>query len=227
MKIFKSLLHLFYPHNCIHCHEELLDKEKFICFTCADNMPRTFFENQKENPTEKTISQRDLFKNAFSYLYFNKNALSQSILHEIKYKRNKSLAIDIGEKVAVECQTFFKNYDVLIPVPLNWRKEAKRGFNQSALIAKGISNITHIPLAHQYLSRTKNTDTQTKKSRKERIENVKDAFLWQHVSQLEEKHILLIDDVITTGATIESILEAGKEYELKISFFTLAIAIES
>lgn len=165
---------------------------------------------------------------AGSYLYYNKNEQVKELLNQIKYENNTQLAIDLGKLMGNEYLAILKNeIDLIIPIPLHTEKYQLRGYNQAELIANGLSEVTGIPVMNQILKRGKNTISQTKFSRENRFQNVNNAFVIQHPEKIAQKRILLLDDVITTGATLES---AGlKLYENKIkslSILTLATAFE-
>jgi ComF family protein len=161
--------------------------------------------------------------------YFNKDARIQDVLHALKYRKNTEIGLMLGRKFAEEIKmcTWIADIDCLIPIPLSQKKTQKRGYNQSEYIAKGMGEILNLGVITTAVERVKHTETQTSKTRSERLDNMKAAFEVKDPSLLNQKHVLLIDDVITTGATLESCAEAIlKQGNTKLSIATLAYAID-
>lgn len=215
-----DLIHLFFPKLCIACNGNLLKNESFLCTGCLLHLPQTRFHQTPQNPLEKIFWGRLPLEQAFAFLHFKKGNAVQHILHEIKYKNNKELAIFIGRYYGSILKTAAIKPDGVAAIPLHRNKLRKRGYNQSALIAQGISESLQVADLSDGLQRLKSTETQTKKSRFERWENVEEVFAVTRPEAFEHKHILLIDDVITTGATIEA---CGKAL-LQLSGTKLSIA---
>jgi ComF family protein len=169
-------------------------------------LPETNNHLQKENGVEKSLWGRIPFDRAFSFLYFNQFGLTQKLLHELKYKGNQELAYYLGEIYASKIKQTVQNHgiDSVIAIPLHKNKLQKRGYNQSLAFAKGLGETLGLEDLSSNIIRNKETDTQTKKSREERWENVESIFSVKNPELLKNKHILVVDDVITTGATIES-----------------------
>lgn len=189
-------------------------------------MPRTNFHSLEGNRAEQLFWGHIPIEKATSFLHYSKGSPYRKILYHLKYYNCKELGAHMGRIIASELNSsgFFNGVDILIPVPLHKQKEKDRGYNQSEWIAKGISQITGIPLSAGSLIRTVPTSTQTRKSTFERRENVQSAFTSLVNNNLHEKHVLLIDDVLTTGATLSSCALAIKKYHnVKISILTLAI----
>lgn len=197
---------LFFPKICGGCNITLAKGEHHLCLNCRTTLPFTNFENIKNNPVEKLFFGRVNIEFATSMLFFSQTEKVQNILHNIKYNEQKELAVYIGNIFGERLQNspFLNNVSTIIPVPLHPQKEHLRGYNQSTLFAKGVNKILNIDLQDDNLVRVVNTSTQTKKSRLERIENVENVFKVKYPEQLKNKHILLLDDVLTTGATLES-----------------------
>jgi len=218
---------LFYPKICGACDNSLLKGEEHLCFICSNNLPYTRFEKIRDNPAEKIFAGRIPIEFATSLLFFSKAELTQKILHNIKYNYRKQLAVFTGKKLGesiLSAHTQFQ-FDAIIPVPLHQKKELLRGYNQSYLIAEGIATVLNIPVYNKIIRRTKNTDTQTKKSRSERWENINNVFETTETAIIQNKHLLLVDDVLTSGATLEACVAALKLNEnIKVSIATLAIA---
>ncbi len=204
--IFQSTLHLLYPHVCTGCGSDLLREDNQLCLRCIHNLPHTNFARMANNPLEKEFWGRIPLVSAFSQFYFAKEFLVQHLIHELKYKSDSEIGIYMGEimgKTMLETHRF-KDVDALIPLPLYADKERKRGYNQATIICNGISSITKIPVLNGAVIRQHATETQTRKHRTERWENVKDSFKVAKENELKGKHLLLVDDVVTTGATLEA-----------------------
>jgi ComF family protein len=225
--IFKSTLHLFYPHLCVGCGSDLIDTGNIICLRCINNLPVTDFASFPDNPIERIFLGRiDLFA-AHSEFYFTKFSLVQQLIHQLKYKGNKAIGIWLGEYLGTSLQKSnrFHQADLLVPMPLHVKKEKIRGYNQSAVICEGISRTLHIPVMYENVVRTKRTDTQTRKHRTERWNNVEGSFEVLRPWELDGKCVLLVDDVLTTGATLESCGQAILERaDCKLGIVTLAHA---
>lgn len=224
---FSDIYELFYPKICGACNGMLLKGEQHLCFICLNNLPFTKFENIKENPAQKIFEGRIPIEFATSYLYFSKSELTQNILHNIKYGHRKQLATYVGKQLGESIAQIHEahQFDIVIPVPLHPKKTNLRGYNQSELIAEGIANVLNVPINTKIIRRIHNTSTQTQKSKSERWENIKDAFELIDEKAIYNKHILLVDDVLTSGATLEACATSLKINEnIKISIATLAIA---
>lgn len=220
-------IHLFFPHHCLGCGSDLLETKNLLCLKCIHDLPHTHFASYADNPVEKIFRGRIKITSAHSEFYFTKDSLIQHLVHLLKYKSNPGIGIYLGECLGNSLLHAgrFNSIDALIPLPLFPEKERKRGYNQAALICKGIHHIIPVPVIKNNLIRQRPTETQTKKHRTERWDNVKDSFVINDPSVLEGKHILLVDDVITTGATLEAAGSALlKLRDLTLSFATLAVA---
>lgn len=201
-----SILNLFYPRVCAACGETLLKDEETVCLKCRYTLPFTGYENHADNPLAQVFYGRVRFHAVTACFFFAKSGKVQHLIHELKYKNNPEAGFFLGQELGktIKDAPLFQGIDYLIPVPLHPRREKQRGYNQSLLIAQGINEVTGIPIGDKYLIRAVYTTTQTKKSADERHKNVKDIFEVRFPEELEGKHVLLIDDVLTTGATLES-----------------------
>lgn len=222
-----DFIRLIYPQNCVACGNNLYKHEEAICNYCKTHLPKTNFHNSIKNPVEALFYGRVPIQLASSFYTFTKHGGIQKILHSIKYKHNKDLAVLLGTWYANELknQEIIKHTDIIIPVPLHPKKLIIRGFNQSEEFANGLAQNLNIPVNTTSLVRNTFTETQTKKNKFERWENVEDKFSLMHPEQIENKHIILVDDVITTGATIEAcchVLQQAKD--VKISVLSIAYA---
>jgi ComF family protein len=222
-----ALLELFYPRLCLVCGEKLIADENYICLKCLLHAPRTNFHLEPENRMEQVFYGRVPIERATAFFEFKKGSNYQKILHHLKYKGSKELGEFMGSRYAGEIKdsNFTQHIDLICPVPLHPRKERKRGYNQSYHLAKGLSDVLQIPIANDALVRKTFSSTQTRKTRYERWENVEDIFQVISPVSFTKKHILLIDDVVTTGATLEACAATIlKSCDCKISLLTLAIA---
>jgi len=227
MNIIANILGLIYPNLCIVCGESLINSENQICMSCVSEMPRTNFHRVKDNIVEKKFWGKVKIEKGTSFFYFAKGSPFQKTLHELKYKGNKKIGKILGMYAATDLieDNYFSEVDVIIPVPLHPKKLKKRGYNQSEWIAQGLSQILEKPMETKFLHRIRNTETQTKKGVFERFENTEGIFCVEKNGQLAGKHILLVDDVLTTGSTIEAAAQALLSVEsVKVSVFTLAMA---
>jgi ComF family protein len=225
--LFQSATHLFYPHICTGCGSDLLKPEDLLCLQCIHELPHTEFEKYPNNPIERIFYGRLQIENAHAGFYFSKGVLMQTLVHDFKYKGNKDIGIYLSKMMAEKIMISgrFKNIDYLIPLPLYADKEFKRGFNQAKIICDGMSEVMNVPVLANNVTRIRFTETQTKKHRTERWDNVAESFKVENPEPLRYKHIMLVDDVITTGATLEACAQKIAALEgTKISIVTLTTA---
>ena len=201
-----AIIGLFYPSVCAACGCSLYKWEHTVCTRCRGFLPKTGYELNEDNPLAQLFYGRVRLKAVTACFFFSKEGKVQHLIHELKYKGNADAGIFLGHELgkSIKEASLFQGIDYLIPVSLHPKREKERGYNQSLMIAKGISEVTGIPVGEKYLVRSINTTTQTHKSKEERWKNVKDIFEVRHSEQLEGKYVLLIDDVLTTGATLEA-----------------------
>ncbi len=230
MKINFSLINdfvsLVFPRVCVACNISLFKHEFYLCSYCKNNLPKANFHKSELSSVHKALYGRVPLIGAASYYLFSKNSKVQHVLHHVKYRNGKDLAVKIGEWMGYELNkhTWINSIDALVPIPLHPKKQIERGYNQSEQYAIGLSKETNIKVM-PILNKTIYTSSQTKKNRLARWENVKDNFSIQ-ADTLNLNHIALIDDVITTGATIESAYQAlvNSGYSGKISVVSIAYA---
>lgn len=225
--LWHNMLHFVYPRLCVSCDKTLLSEEETLCIECDGMLPATNYHHIEGNETEQRFEGRIKFEHATSLAYYTKEGLLQYLLQEFKYKGNKNVGSFLGKKLgaAIKKTDWAATIDLVVPVPLHSKKASTRGYNQSEIMAQEIACMLNIPVHTAGLIRIRNTDTQTSKSRSERAENMKDAFSLKDPSAFANKHILLLDDVLTTGATIEGCVMAMSAVEgLKISVATIGIA---
>lgn len=223
----QSLLHLLYPRLCDGCHTPLHLQETGLCLHCRLLLPVTAYHSIADNETANRFAGRLPFQYATSYLYFTDGGIVQHLLHGLKYRNRQETGVELGRLFGQDLKTagWSKNIDCLVPVPLHTQKEAKRGYNQSALLAKGMEETLDIPAIPTALRRIRHTESQTHKTRAERAQNVANAFEVVDEKAYRDKHVLVLDDVLTTGATLEACAQAILSVPgTKVSFATLAIA---
>jgi ComF family protein len=224
-----GLAHLFYPELCEGCNNELNVPEKVLCLHCALQLPRTSFHHIQENKTFQNFIGRVPIEKATSFVFFTKEGLMQHLLHRFKYKGRKEIGTYLGKSLGEELKKcgWLDNIDIIIPVPLYARKEYSRGYNQARLFAEGIAAVAGLTVWNADLVRLSNTATQTRKSRAERIDNVQGVFNLKQPERLKNKRILLVDDVLTTGATLEACaIELLKAEGVQVSIATIALATD-
>ena len=221
------LLSLFYPDECVVCKNILIEGEEFLCLHCLHKLPKTNHHLCPENAASKKLIGKVIFKNATACLFYSKGGLSQSLIAEIKYKGNRRFGTWIGAYLASDIKNsgFFDDIDLLVPIPLHKKKLRKRGFNQAEIIAQGIADTTGIPIDTNGLLRAIANPTQTKKGSFERWLNTKDIFVVEDVDCFKNKRILLIDDVFTTGSTIEAAIDVINKKCENVEVSVLALAL--
>jgi ComF family protein len=217
-----SLLHLLFPHVCAGCGSDVLTTETVLCMQCIEAMPETNFEPHTGNPVEKLFWGRLPLNAATAQFYFTKESLLQHLMHQFKYKSNKELGLQLGKVMGQQLLKAdrFTGIDALIPLPLFPAKEKRRGYNQATLLCNGMAAVMNVPVLNNVISRPQHTETQTKKGRIERWQNIEGKFMVTKPEAIAGKHLLLVDDVVTTGATLES---CGIEL-MKIDNVTLSLA---
>lgn len=224
-----GLLNLFYPELCQNCQRHLNNEEQVLCLHCVLKLPKTNFHLLAENKASDIFIGRIPIESATTFVYFTKDGMIQHLLHQFKYRGKKRIGLLFGNLLAMDvsdCE-WIKEIDVIIPVPLHKKKERSRGFNQAEIFARGLGTTLAIEVRTDAVTRIKFAASQTTKSRQERLENVTGIFRARAHHNLENKHILLVDDVLTTGATLESCaLELLKIPGIKISIATIAFATD-
>lgn len=227
--IIKNVGAFFFSSYCAGCGQSFKGQEDILCTHCFLNLPLTNSWEKKENIIYRKLYGRFPFEKAVSFLYFTKSGLTQHLIHQFKYQKRKDIAVYLTELFAKELKkvNWQQDIQIIIPVPIHKKKKNIRGYNQAELIALLLGETLQIAVSTNVLIKNKHTESQTRKSIIQRIENVKDVFAIQKSMDLENKHILLVDDVLTTGSTIEHCSEVLLKIPgVKLSIATLAAVWE-
>jgi ComF family protein len=222
----RDIVGLLYPKICEACGSFLYKNESIICTKCIHDIPKTDFHKYPENSFSRMFWGKVKIEMAAAFFYFNKGGKYQNLLHKLKYSGNAHLGALLGRLFASELLSSpVANIDFIIPIPLHKNKLLKRGFNQSEIIAKGIAGILQKPMYPHLIKRTVDTDTQTRKNKYDRWLNTQNIFCTKKREPFKHKHVLLIDDVVTTGATMEACAKPILEIDgAKVSIAALAVA---
>jgi ComF family protein len=204
-----ALKSVFFPHTCAACGTNQLSDSSGICSSCLWELPLTGHASIPANEVEKIFYGRLSLRHAGATTYFTPGSSVQEILHQLKYSYRKELGLQLGEWMGYQLKAsgWISEIDYLLPMPLHRKRKAERGYNQAALLAEGIQIQTGIPMQTEYLERITATRSQTRQHRSERWQNMREVFRVSQPPALQNKHVLLIDDVITTGATLEAMGE--------------------
>jgi ComF family protein len=213
--ILSDFFALFFPNYCFGCRDGLVHGEEILCTQCIAELPRLDYFELRDNPITDRFVGRLSIKHGWALLKFQKSGIVQNLLHELKYNNHPEVGVKLGKILANSLlqHSVGSDIDLIIPVPLHRNRLRVRGYNQSAMIAKGVSEVLSIPFDDTVMIRLSATKTQTKKSKVDRWENVSQVFQVAKPDAVSGKRVLLVDDVITTGATIEAcaqkLLSAG------------------
>jgi len=221
-----SLLSLLFPPFCIHCGRTC-GFRSYLCFQCESALIETDHFQLENNSVKQRLNVRAHFESGAALYIFKKHTPIQRLIHHLKYKSNFRIAELLGQRFgrAYLNSTYLISADIIIPIPIHAKRLKKRGYNQSLLFAKGISKITNIPVVADALKTYRQRVTQTQKSRMDRFENIKNSFKLVNESRLADKCVLLVDDVMTTGATLEAAIETlSKVSNIKIQIGLMALA---
>lgn len=223
-----GLLHLLYPNLCVGCEQDLPGSGHCFCLSCR----------RKLHPTDMHLSQSNAFTERFwgrlpivtgsALYYFNRKSPIQKALHRLKYQNQADIGIRLGNVFGrlLKQSPYYQELEGIVPVPLHPKKERLRGYNQSAMLAKGLADALQIPVMTNVLIRTAYSESQTRKKRMARFDNVQEVFAVQHPDRIRGKHLLLVDDVLTTGATLEACGSALLDIpSVRLSMATIAVAV--
>ncbi|MES2796619.1 MAG: ComF family protein [Bacteroidota bacterium] len=228
MQLFHQFINLLFPQTCNACSEVLLKSEKILCTTCLLHLPKANIGFSNSQNLENRFIGKVEIKGAYSFLKYSKGGKVQNLLHNLKYKNRQEAGIFLGKLFGNQLinDGNLPKIDLLIAIPLHERKLLTRGFNQSDLIADGLSEVLNVPHETKAISRQKATETQTNKSRIDRFFNVENVFQIENKEIIKDKSIGLVDDVLTTGATMEvcatTLLKGGAK---EVTILSLAAAI--
>lgn len=226
--IWHDLLHLFFPDLCLLCRKPLVEGEEEICLHCLADLPRTGFDRtDPRNPVAALFLGKVEIENASAFLRYEKGGHVQSLIHDLKYHHGKKAGMLLGRLAALDYLESggFEGVDLLLPVPLHPQKQRRRGYNQAEWIAKGIASVVPLPIDTTSLRRIRKTDTQTHRPLYQRWKNVQDVFTLTDRASLQNKHVLLVDDVITTGSTLAACAETLlKAPGIRVSVFGIGVA---
>jgi len=223
----RDFINFLFPLECVACKKSLVVGEEYFCINCYLELPKTQYHLYIDNPVLRSFTGRFPLEKGAAWLQFQKGGVIQAAMHAIKYQNRPKLGAFLGTKAASEWQDsdFFRDIDLIVPVPLHWRKRMKRGYNQASHIAQGLSEVLNIPVDESFLYRAQYRNSQTRENRFKRWSNVNSVFALKAHLAVTDKHILLVDDVLTTGATLEACLRVMAEmHGCKFSVFTLAHA---
>ncbi len=220
-----GLGHLVFTNSCLHCNKELALQERYLCWICWEGLERTFYDAQKE-PTilDQLFWNRVEVHHVCALYFYGKGKVSQSLIRALKYDFKAPLGIYLGEHMAKQLQTHpISAVDAIVAVPIHPKKKFARGYNQSELLAQGISNVWGAPILKSIAHKRKHTASQTTNDRFGRWENVQNLFVG-NARIANYRHVLIVDDVITTGATLESLTKAIKAVDPAIQISLLSFA---
>ncbi len=226
-KVFYDFLGLIYPDICAVCAEVLFDHEQEICEFCWTDLPLSNYHLLEDNPVSRLFYGRVPIEGATSYYLFNKGTRVQKLLHTLKYKNRPQVAEVLGRRMGNELMhsKSFRDIDLIIPVPLHKNRMRERSYNQSYFIARGLAENWNKPVLTEVLYRERYTGTQTRKGRFQRWKNVENSFSLHNPDKIKGKHVLLVDDVVTTGATLEACARQLREVAgVRVSVLTIAYA---
>ena len=227
MRFFNEIKNIFYPNICLNCETVLSINEKQLCTLCLFNLPLTNYLKNNDKSVEKIFYGRVKIERATAFLFYNKKGITQTLIHKLKYKGYEEIGGFFGDWFGeiLKDNNSFNNIDYIIPVPLHKKRQKVRGYNQLTKFGERLSINMNKPFLENILIKKASSKTQTKKSRLERIKNVNKLFFLTDLEIFQNKHILLIDDIITTGATIEACAnELFLTKNIKISIISMAIS---
>ena len=235
-----ALFRLFYPRTCPFCGKYISDQQietehiEWLCLDCWRRLPRTEQDVIRENGTEMVLTGGSVARKngmhldrAAAYLFYDKGHPIQTVIHKMKYSDQPELGYWMGRQAVLDLKNeeFFDEIDVIVPMPLHPKRLRERGYNQSEYIARGISEITGIPVDTTHVTRVRNTPKQALQSGNDRKTNMENAFAVNHPEQMYKKHILVVDDLITTGETMKACLRSMRRFRgATVSVFTLCKA---
>lgn len=226
MGLLRDIADFIFPRQCVMCGKRLAGSERCICAHCLMQLPRTDYHLVEHSSLEKYFWQQFPIERAVAFFHHSERR-ARSILYEMKYKGHPQVGMEMARIYAEELKevNFFEDIDCIVPVPLNWRRRLKRRYNQSDYLAEGLRRSTGVPIYNNVVVRVVNNPSQTTVDHTERKGNVDGIFRLKDAERIRGKHVLLVDDVTTTGSTIISCAkELAKAGDVRISVLTLAVA---
>ncbi|MBU2940837.1 ComF family protein [Lacinutrix sp. C3R15] len=224
--MFQSIIDLFFPKVCYACYVHLQDYEQYVCTSCRHSLPVTNYHFNANNAVEKVFYGREKVEQATALLRFEKKSIVQQLIHNLKYRGYEEIGVFLGQWLGNELKEIaaYNEIDIVIPVPLHKKKLKKRGYNQVAKFGQEIAKALQADYNDASLIKITNTTSQVTKKRFARWQTNYELFALQNASLIENKHVLIVDDIITTGATLESCIQIlNKAKNVKISIATMAI----
>jgi len=226
VEMVKNLINLFFPEVCYGCKAFLSDNEKYLCTDCRHNLPLTNFHRDSENAVHKILYGRVKLENATALLHFSKKGIVQQLMHNLKYRGHEKIGLFLGQWMGEELKNIksYQSIDIVIPVPLHKSKLRKRGYNQVDKFGRAIAGALNADFEDSILLKIRKTKTQVFKNRLKRSSQIDSRFTLSDTEILNGKHVLLVDDIITTGATIESCAKAlnlAKSTKLSIALMSI------
>jgi len=226
--LWDDFISLLFPRLCYGCGNYLMRNERLICTECYILIPRTNYHLKTDNPVSQLFWGRCMIEQAAAFSFYTRDSRIRRLIHQLKYKGIREVGPELGRIYArtLKSSGFLDDIDLIIPVPLHPSKKRQRGYNQSDLISLGISEVSGIPMESDLLVRKTVSKTQTRKTRYDRWINVEDIFRVTDQDRIKDMHILLVDDVITTGSTLEACAsELLKVENVKVSVAALAYSV--
>lgn len=219
-----DFINLIFPKICINCGTILIYQEQHICTRCRLSLPKTNFHTRKDNIIEQKFVYEPKVRAVAAYIYFNKGGIAQKMIHELKYRGQSEIGVLIGKWYGNDLRKANWTIDAIIPVPLHPAKQRKRGYNQSEKIAEGLSEMLETPVQANIITRTRQTSTQTRKTKVQRWQNMDLVYRVTNPEELKDKSVLIVDDVLTTGATIGELIAELTKYEVKSIYIAVIAA---
>ncbi len=227
ISIWSRLLDLISPRACTICGHRLAIEEEVLCTTCNLHLPRTCFSaNAYDNEMARRFWGRIPIERAAGLFYYEAGSEVSHMIHTLKYRNHPEIGTFLGHMTAKEFSAdgFFDGIDMIMPIPLERKRQRQRGYNQSEEIAKGVAEVTGLPIVHDAVERISFSGSQTRKSLRQRMENVEGAFRWTGKANLQDKHLLVVDDIVTSGATVCSCVESMMPHcNLRVSVMSLGV----